>query len=395
LSIKPLTVLPTGHISTTLAYYAVFVAFGTAGAALGATLPNLADNTQSQLSEISVVFTAFALGRLLGVSLSGRFYDQMRGHPVMALMLVLLAATMALVPLMPLLWLLSIVLLLVGVAEGALDVGGNTLLVWVHRDKVGPYMNGLHFAFGLGAFIAPIIIAQIVLLTGSITWAYGVLALLAVPVIFWVLSLPSPEVPIIMEGEHDERNNRLLVVLLVLFFFIFVGAEVAFSGWIFTYATTLNLTDAVAGRYLTSAFFGSFMLGRLLAIPIAARFRPRTILFGDLIGCVVSLGVILAWSTSVTALWIGTLGLGLAMASLFPMTLTLAERRMPITGRITGWFLVGASVGAMFLPWLIGQLFESIGPTVTMVTILIDVILSLGVLVVLLATFNRPLKTAK
>jgi fucose permease len=390
LSIKPLTALRTGHISTTLAYYAVFIAFGTAGAALGATLPNLADNTQSQLSEISVVFTAFALGRLLGVSLSGRFYDQRRGHPVMALMLILLAVALALVPLMPLLWLLSVVLLLVGMAEGALDVGGNTLLVWVHRDKVGPYMNGLHFAFGVGAFIAPIVIAQTVQLTGSITWAYGVLALLAVPVIFWVLSLPSPKAPIIKDGEHNERANRLLVILLVLFFFIFVGAEVAFSGWIFTYATTLNLTGATAGRYLTSAFFGAFMLGRLLAIPIAARFRPRTILFGDLIGCVVSLGIILVWPASVTALWIGTLGLGLAMASLFPMTLTLAERRMPITGRITGWFLIGASVGAMFLPWLIGQLFESIGPMAMMATVLVDVILSLGVLVVLLATFNRP-----
>jgi fucose permease len=105
---------------------------------------------------------------------------------------------------------------------------------------------------------------------------------------------------------------------------------------------------------------------------------------------VVSLGIILVWPASVTALWIGTLGLGLAMASLFPMTLTLAERRMPITGRITGWFLIGASVGAMFLPWLIGQLFESIGPMAMMATVLVDVILSLGVLVVLLATFNRP-----
>jgi fucose permease len=232
-------------------------------------------------------------------------------------------------------------------------------------------------------------------LTGSITWAYGVLALLAVPVIFWVLSLPSPKAPIIKDGEHDERANRLLVILLVVFFFIFVGAEVAFSGWIFTYAVTLNLTDATVGRYLTSAFFGAFMLGRLLAIPIAARFRPRTILFGDLVVCAVSVGVILLWPTSVIALWIGTLGAGLGMASLFPTTLTLAERRMPITGRITGWFLIGASVGAMFLPWLIGQLFESVGPTVTMVTILIDVILSLGVLVVLLAAFNRPLKTGK
>ena len=49
-----------------------------------------------------------------------------------------------------------------------------------------------------------------------------------------------------------------------------------------------------------------------------------------------------------------------------------AVRRMRITGRVTGWFFVGASVGGMTLPWVIGQFFESVGPRATIVILLID-----------------------
>jgi fucose permease len=81
------------------------------------------------------------------------------------------------------------------------------------------------------------------------------------------------------------------------------------------------------------------------------------------------------------------------MASIFPTTILLAERRMTVTGQVTGWFFVGASAGGMCLPWLIGQLFESIGPQVVMITLLVDLILNLGILLILLAYSTPP--TAK
>jgi hypothetical protein len=54
---------------------------------------------------------------------------------------------------------------------------------------------------------------------------------------------------------------------------------------------------------------------------------------------------------------------------------------MPISGRTTGRFLVGASLGAMCLPWLVGQLFEPVGPSVLMVTIAAALLAALGVLI--------------
>ena len=40
----------------------------------------------------------------------------------------------------------------------------------------------------------------------------------------------------------------------------------------------------------------------------------------------------------------------LEVASIFPTTLSLAERHVTITGQVAGWFFVGASLGGMSLP---------------------------------------------
>ncbi|PWH14256.1 MAG: hypothetical protein DDG58_12840 [Ardenticatenia bacterium] len=74
------------------------------------------------------------------------------------------------------------------------------------------------------------------------------------------------------------------------------------------------------------------------------------------------------------------------MASIIPVILSLAERRMVITGRVTSFFFAGGSVGGMILPWLIGQFFESLGPSVAMWGILLSLIAATLVLLVILKT---------
>jgi FHS family Na+ dependent glucose MFS transporter 1 len=389
------TRLDAGRISKTAAYYLAFVALGLTSASLGPTLPDLAENTRTHLREISFLFTARSLGYLIGSFLGGRLYDRKPGHPLMALMLIGMALALAFIPTISILWVLTGILLFLGMVEGALDVGGNTLLVWVHRHLVGPYMNGLHFFFGVGAFLSPLIIAQAVLVSGNITWAYWMLALLVAPVALWLLRLPSPTAQTVSKDGPIGQVNHRLVALIVLFFFLYVGAEVAFGGWIYTYAVELEITTEATAAYLTSAFWGALTIGRLLAIPIAARVRPRYILLGDLVGCLVSIGLILIWPGSLAAVWLGTLGVGLSMASIFPTTISLAERRMTVTGQVTGWFFVGASAGGMLLPWLIGQMFESIGPQVVMTALWVDLALALGVLFVLLSFSTRAVLKAE
>jgi hypothetical protein len=55
---------------------------------------------------------------------------------------------------------------------------------------------------------------------------------------------------------------------------------------------------------------------------------------------------------------------------------------MRVTGTITGWFLVGAGLGGMSLPWLIGQAFVLIGPASMMFILVADLILETMILLV-------------
>jgi fucose permease len=99
-----------------------------------------------------------------------------------------------------------------------------------------------------------------------------------------------------------------------------------------------------------------------------------------LLGGLVSVAQILFWPHSTVALWAGALGLGLFTGPVFATVMVLAGRHMTITGRTTGGFFVGCSLGGMFLPWLIGQLFEPIGPVVLLVTVLVALALALAAL---------------
>ena len=378
-------------MASTAAYFAAIMGLGLVSASLGPTLLGLAENTRSEISQISYLFLARSTGYMLGTLLGGRTIDRKPAHYVMAAAIVVISAAIFTVPSVTLLVLLAMVLVVVGMSEGTVDVGTNTLLVWVQRDRVGPYMNALHFFFGVGAFLSPILVVQIVAWTGGITWAYRALALLIAPLAIWIVLLPSPtHVAADVTTTRSIRENVVLLVIIAFFMFLTVGAEVTFAGWIYTYAATVGLATATTAGYLTSVFWGTFTLGRLVGIPAAAVFRPRAILLVDLIGCIASMAVILIWRDQVWAVWAGAAGFGLFMATIFATMFLWAERRLDMTGSTARWFFVGSSLGAMTLPWLAGQLFGRVGPGAAMATVFVTMVANLLVFFVLMRFGGQP-----
>jgi FHS family Na+ dependent glucose MFS transporter 1 len=370
-------------------YYAGFIALGLVSAVLGPTLPGLAENTHTALGDMGFLFSARSLGYLLGSRQAGRQYDRGAGHRLMAGVILAIMLVMALVPLLPRLWMLVVALLLLGVFEASFDVGGNTLLVWVHGERVGPFMNGLHFFFGLGAFLSPVVVAQAILWGGDIRWAYWCLALLMLPAAIWVARWPSPSPQKSDDARTSGRANIWLVGAVALFLFLYVGAEVSFGGWVFTYARARSALSEASAAYLTSVFWGALTLGRLASIPMAARFTPRAVLSGDLAGCLLCLGAMLLFPPTPLVLWACSFGVGLFMASIFPTMITFAQRRLTITGDITGWFFIGAGLGGAGLPWLIGRGIQPLGPQIMPLSILLDLGLAALVLATMLWASSR------
>lgn len=353
----------------TLAYYAAFIGLGLISAVLGPTLPALADITETSFGQISILFIARSLGYVLGSMLGGYWLDRASGHPVMIGMLTGVIILLVVTPITPFLWLLAGIIFLTGLARGVVDVGGNTLLVWVHGENVGPFMNALHLFYGVGSFLAPVIIAQALQITGGISWGYWTIALLLIPPIIPLFIAKSPSSLETESGTETKTEKWHIILLMVLFLFCYSSMANIFGGWIYSYSLESNLANETNAAYLTSLFWGAFTVGRLISIPIAARYRPNSILTADLMGCLLSVGLMLLFPRESFAIWAGTAGLGLSVASMFPTVMTLAERCLEVSGRITSRFVIGSALGGMLPPWLVGQLFETTGPKAVILTI--------------------------
>jgi len=264
--------------------------------------------------------------------------------------------------------LLALVLVFLRVADGVIDVGCNTLLVWAHKDNnIGPYMNALHFFFGIGAFFTPILAAQVLATTGDVHWVYWILALAVVIPAIVQLRTPSPRHVASTTARHTRPPEDMRFVLLIgVFFFAIVGMEATFAGWIASYAVAVGFGDEARAAVLASVFWGGFTLARLLSIPLATRVSARAMLWLNLAGCAFFAALMIIFVPAEFAMWAGAFGIGFCIAPLFPTMISFAETRMAITGKVTSVFLAGSSIGGMTLPWIIGQVFVPVGP-VTMV----------------------------
>ena len=369
-------------IRRTFGYYFLFICLGLDSAILGPTLPALASQTASRLGQMGLVFLVGAIGYTLGTIIGGRVFDRLPGHPVLGIAQLSAAVLIFFIPLASSLWVLLAILVCKGFAEGFVNTGANALLVWTHGEKVAPFMNGLHFFFGLGAFLSPFLVAQVVGVAGGYRFAYWALAGFAALVGLRMLTMSGSPHPSQAHSRDTSQNTHnpvpiALVVSAMLFLFFYVGAEITFGGWLYTYAVTLNLASAAGAAYLTSAFWAAFTVGRLLSIPAATRFTPRQVILTALIGCltILALGIIFAGSSA--SLWLMAIGLGFCMAPIWPTGFTLAGQSIDMTGKVTGVILLGDSFGGMVLPTAVGKVIESSGPRAMVYLVFASLVLTL------------------
>ena len=380
--VKLRTYTSNDAIRRTLGYYFLFICLGLDSAILGPTLPALASQTASRLGQMGLVFLVGAIGYTLGTMIGGRVFDRLPGHPVLGIAQLCAAVLIFFVPLAISLWLLLGILVCKGFAEGFVNTGANALLVWTHGEKVAPFMNGLHFFFGLGAFLSPFLVAQMVGVAGGYRWAYWVLAAFAALVGLRMLTMAGSPHPSQAHTREIAQKSPgpvpvALVISAMLFLFFYVGAEITFGGWVYTYAITLNLASAAGAAYLTSAFWAAFTIGRLISIPAATRFTSRQVILTASLGCLAVLILGIFFSGSSLTLWLMAIGLGFCMAPIWPTGFTLAGQSIAMTGRITGIILLGDSFGGMVLPTVVGKVIEGSGPRAMVYLVFSSLVLNL------------------
>ena len=357
--------LPAKSFRVVTSYYLSYIALGTVTPALGPSLPFLAERTGVSLGVASSLFSANALGFLLGSYVTGRALERLPSHGVIQAALLATALSMLSLSLAPTFNFLLLTLFVAGFFTAWLDVGSNILIVWQLKEKVAPFLTGLHFIWGLGALCTPLIIVQLQLRTGTLLAPFAVIAAIVSASALLYVRLPSPSPAKAAKGKSGSISRKSLIPLMAMLF-LASTMEKAIGGFIFSYLLRTGLsTEQIAGG-ITSTFYVALTCTRLAVALMLVKFSSQKVLavaLSLIAGTVI--GVLLLPPT-LPIVWIAVLLCGIGEASLFPLTLSVAPQYLPLSGRSTTLIFVGASVGVLTMPMLIGRLFESaaVGPQI-------------------------------
>ncbi|KAI5094496.1 sodium-dependent glucose transporter 1 [Silurus meridionalis] len=386
-----------GRWMITFALCASFLGLGMCISVLGPTLEDLAANVNKNISNISYIFAGRACGYIGGSLLGGILFDLINPHLLLGFAMLMTSFGMFATPFCKKAVILAVLVSSVGVSMGILDTGGNVLILNTWGDQAGPHMQALHFSFALGAFVSPII-AKLLFghessfsdrsasqtTASNITsvalpffhgrsavmtsmWAYVVIGafILFVSLLFFILysrSSTSSNKAASTPGNPPffAKHHTALIILLALFFFFYVGAEVAYGSFIFTYAKEYVGWEEPRAAELNSLFWGSFAACRGAAIFFATCFYPGTLIILSLLGSVVASLCLVLLNHHPVMMWFSTAIYGASMAATFPSGISWVEQYTTVSSKSAAAFVIGAALGEMVLPASLGFLLGRI-----------------------------------
>lgn len=353
-------------------YLLSFLAIGLESATLGPTLKQLSIATGSSLAAVTTFIAIKALGYTAGTIIGSKLFDRYQGHRIMVISIAWMSFGMLMIPFARNFVVAVSLITVLGFVEGVIDIGGNLLIMRVFQDNLPPYMNALHSMFGVGCLFAPLITAHFMTAGNSLQMTYWVIASFFIPSMVGFLLLPSP--PVISAVKMEESGRKLhdqVVVLFAMLFFAYVGVAITFSNWIFTYASESKMMSDISAAYLNSLYWGSFTLGRLIAVFLSRKIEPKKLLICDYIGSALTLGFMMIFRGNSAALWIGTVFLGLFLATVYPTMMVFAGSLFPVTGSVASRFMTGSGMGVLTIPFLMTYLFNRIGISIVPVVLFI------------------------
>jgi FHS family Na+ dependent glucose MFS transporter 1 len=333
---------------------------GVALSILGPAVSYLEDRLGVGAGAIGVLFALSAIGNFFGAMVGGRWIDSIGGHATLTTAVVGFVVGATLIAAGGQYAIVALGVTLVGAATGAGDAGMNTMVVWARVGRSGPALNALHLMFGVGALIAPLAVDR------SLAWSDGLWLVAALVGVLGATSATlllrhrAPDAP--TAEDHIERPpmSSSTTAAVAFFFLLYVGAEIGFGGWIFTFAEDMGLDDS-APALVTATFWGSFALGRLLAIPVNRVVRPIVIVVSSCATSVSALFVMVVAEGEPWSIWMCAAIYGLSAGPQYPTMIALVDARLSLTAKATSWIVAAAAIGALIVPTGIGPLIESAG----------------------------------
>lgn len=318
-------------------YFCIFlirVAGGIYTAVPWNTLLDWAATLNTNIETLSYVLTSRAIGCLAGTFLAS-FYMQIKHKfkldPIIfyGIVTILSGVTAVFIPLAKELWLVHILMVIASIGYGALDTGLQSLIVetWGVTSS-RPFVQGFHLTWSAGSVLGPYICApfnqidddsdvcssdsQASLNTTDVNDE-------GIPYIFWpwlisaVLYIIAGVLTIFVgfkgyrkmvqnkysENKISESTNestkispdhykfnfwRYDVWILLIVFILYMcieGPEHWYADYVYTYGLCIHKLSIKLSSVLSSVFWGSLLLGRIVGIFVSNFIKPRTYFFID------------------------------------------------------------------------------------------------------------------
>ncbi len=371
----------------TFSYYFAMMALGFIGSIFGAILPYLIEKTNSGASQISYMFLFQGSGFILASMTLGKKFDTFPGNKLLSFVVFCLIGCLFFIDKINRIWMVCLLVFVFGICVCLINIGVNTLMQWLHGQKMGPYLNVVHVFYAIGCIVTPLLLANAFQTGEEIGQALKSLLVILGIIGIYVFLIPSPYPVIAAPADTTNEpakieTEKLLPVFLGLFLFFALGSQTTSYSWITsTVLYHFQTSEATAARF-TSIFWVGILLGRIVSSRFVTNRNVYKYILFSIAACGL-FGAAMIFQSSLVIYAILFFMCGFAVGPIYANAFVYLQTKTYITGKMNGTIFAIYQLGIMFIPWLTGHLVETFDYGITMIIITISYTVSLLILVML------------
>ena len=259
--------------------------------------------------------------------------------------------------------LLPVACVMIGIARGGNTNFSNTMMSTLPGKKSAIGYNLLHGAFAMGAVLSPLALIACTrgndsgwkLMTAGIT----VLCLVQLTV-YLRMNLPAENITKSIRSVDRSflKNKNFWLGAAILFFYI--STEYAIVNWLVTYFKDTGILNAEVSQLMSSLLWVVIFIGRMIGAALVGKVSRKIILVVDGVGLLVFF-LLVFFSRSQLPIFIGIMGVGLFMATIYTSALALGTERIKGNDLGVSTMILVGTTGGIITPAVVGMVAEKAG----------------------------------
>ncbi|MEM1330222.1 MAG: MFS transporter [Planctomycetota bacterium] len=353
--------------------FVAFVSLGLPDGVLSVAWPSIRGTFDVPISRLGTLLPFGVAAYIVSSGLSGPFERRFGVGWLLLASTFLGTAGLFVFAVSPAWWWLIFAMLLGGLGAGGIDAGLNAFAAARFGPKI---VSWLHASWGVGVTAGPLLMTSILVAGLSWRWGYAVIAgvLGSLVLLFWVTRRLWRVAEQTQESPAPERATMYATLRLPLawmhlgVFWIYCGLEAGAGQLAYSVLTEQRGVPEGAAGVVIGGYWAAITVGRIAFGPLASRWSAETLL--RLGTFVAPIGVALFWwNVADWVSFVGLIVLGLGLAPIFPMMMSITADRLGAQHgpNAVGLQVSAAGVGFATLPGLTAMLMhrgglEMLGP---------------------------------